>query len=326
MTEPLISVILPIYNVEKYLPKCMESLLAQTYYNLELIMVDDESGEVCATLCDEYASRDKRIKVYHKKNGGLSDARNYGISHSSGEYITCIDPDDYVDKDYVEYLYTLLKKYQCLMSICQHRVRYDNGTVRDYGAKGDEVISTEKCLERMLYHDVIDTSAWAKLYHRSLFQDVSYPVGKLFEDIGTTYRLMVQCNKIAVGYESKYNYIFHENSIVNSDFSPNKLDLIEMTDKMARDVLRIYPKLESATKRRQVYARFSTLNQMLDTTNYDAEKKEIISYIKENKSNVLKNPRTPKRDKVALLLISCGYRYYRFFWKEYRKVIMKKGL
>lgn len=326
MTEPLISVILPIYNVEKYLPKCMESLLAQTYYNLELVMVDDESGELCATLCDEYASRDKRIKVYHKKNGGLSDARNYGISHSSGEYITCIDPDDYVDKDYVEYLYTLLKKYQCLMSICQHRVRYDNGTVRDYGAKGDEVISTEKCLERMLYHDVIDTSAWAKLYHRSLFQDVSYPVGKLFEDIGTTYRLMVQCNKIAVGYESKYNYIFHENSIVNSDFSPNKLDLIEMTDKMAQDVLRIYPKLESATKRRQVYARFSTLNQMLDTTNYDAEKKEIISYIKENKSNVLKNPRTPKRDKVALLLISCGYRYYRFFWKEYRKVIMKKGL
>ena len=304
----------------------MESLLAQTYYNLELVMVDDESGELCATLCDEYASRDKRIKVYHKKNGGLSDARNYGISHSSGEYITCIDPDDYVDKDYVEYLYTLLKKYQCLMSICQHRVRYDNGTVRDYGAKGDEVISTEKCLERMLYHDVIDTSAWAKLYHRSLFQDVSYPVGKLFEDIGTTYRLMVQCNKIAVGYESKYNYIFHENSIVNSDFSPNKLDLIEMTDKMAQDVLRIYPKLESATKRRQVYARFSTLNQMLDTTNYDAEKKEIISYIKENKSNVLKNPRTPKRDKVALLLISCGYRYYRFFWKEYRKVIMKKGL
>lgn len=326
MTEPLISVILPIYNVEKYLPKCMESLLAQTYYNLELVMVDDESGELCATLCDEYASRDKRIKVYHKKNGGLSDARNYGISHSSGEYITCIDPDDYVDKDYVEYLYTLLKKYQCLMSICQHRVRYDNGTVRDYGAKGDEVISTEKCLERMLYHDVIDTSAWAKLYHRSLFQDVSYPVGKLFEDIGTTYRLMVKCNKIAVGYESKYNYIFHENSIVNSDFSPNKLDLIEMTDKMAQDVLRIYPKLESATKRRQVYARFSTLNQMLDTTNYDAEKKEIISYIKENKSNVLKNPRTPKRDKVALLLISCGYRYYRFFWKEYRKVIMKKGL
>lgn len=326
MTEPLISVILPIYNVEKYLPKCMESLLAQTYYNLELVMVDDESGELCSTLCDEYASRDKRIKVYHKKNGGLSDARNYGISHSSGEYITCIDPDDYVDKDYVEYLYTLLKKYQCLMSICQHRVRYDNGTVRDYGAKGDEVISTEKCLERMLYHDVIDTSAWAKLYHRSLFQDVSYPVGKLFEDIGTTYRLMVQCNKIAVGYESKYNYIFHENSIVNSDFSPNKLDLIEMTDKMAQDVLRIYPKLESATKRRQVYARFSTLNQMLDTTNYDAEKKEIISYIKENKSNVLKNPRTPKRDKVALLLISCGYRYYRFFWKEYRKVIMKKGL
>ena len=304
----------------------MESLLAQTYYNLELVMVDDESGELCATLCDEYASRDKRIKVYHKKNGGLSDARNYGISHSSGEYITCIDPDDYVDKDYVEYLYTLLKKYQCLMSICQHRVRYDNGTVRDYGAKGDEVISTEKCLERMLYHDVIDTSAWAKLYHRSLFQDVSYPVGKLFEDIGTTYRLMVKCNKIAVGYESKYNYIFHENSIVNSDFSPNKLDLIEMTDKMAQDVLRIYPKLESATKRRQVYARFSTLNQMLDTTNYDAEKKEIISYIKENKSNVLKNPRTPKRDKVALLLISCGYRYYRFFWKEYRKVIMKKGL
>lgn len=325
MNPPLISVILPIYNVENYLQKCMESLFAQTYKNLEFIMVDDGSADKCAKLVENYLTRDSRVVVYHKENGGLSDARNYGIVRAKGEFITCVDPDDYVDCDYVEYLYKILKKYQTRMSIAQHRVRYDNGEVRDNGVLGDEKIETEKCLERMLYHDVIDTSAWGKLYHRSLFESIRYPKGMLFEDIGTTYALMMQCDKIAVGYQSKYTYVFHNNSIVNGSFSIKKLDLLEMTDKMAKEVTERFPRLENAVLRRQVYARFSTLNQMINTNDYKKQKKEIIAYIKKYRWRVIKDPFAPKRDKLAIVLLSFNYELYRRVWIKYKQNLMTKG-
>lgn len=323
--DPLISVILPIYNIEAYLDKCMESVRNQTYSNLEIIMVDDGSTDSCGEVCDKYAGMDERIVVFHKKNGGLSDARNYGIERAGGEYITCIDPDDFVDSDYVAYLYGLAVRYGTKMSICQHRVHYDNGSIRENGRQGEELIPTERCLERMLYHDVIDTSAWAKLYHRSLFEQVRYPKGKIFEDIGTTYALMMQCDAIAVGYESKYSYIFHNNSIVNGVFKPAKLDLLEMTDKMASDVGQRYPALGQAILRRRVYSRISTLNQMLNAAGYEEERGAILSFIRKNRKSILRDPKAPKRDKLALILLSVSYPLYRLVWLSYQRRIMGKN-
>lgn len=324
MTQPLISVILPVYNIEKYLPDCMDSLAKQTYTNLELILVDDGSADVCSRMCDEYATKDSRVIVYHKENGGLSDARNYGIERANGEYITCIDPDDYVDNDYIQYLYDMIVKYGAKMSICQHRVHYDNGSIREHGKNGDEALDTKTCLERMLYHDVIDTSAWAKLYRKELFANVRYPKGKIFEDIGTTYKLMLQCDWIAVGYESKYNYIFHSNSIVNGAFKKSKLDMLDMTDEMAEDTLEVFPELEDAVLRRRVYARFSTLNQMLYTEEFPEERKKIVEFIKVHNKQIMQNPKAPKRDKLAIMLLSVNYRVYRFCWIRYQNHIMKK--
>mgnify|MGYP000030085872 FL=1 len=320
MKKDLISVILPIYNVSDYLDRCMESVINQTYRNIEIIMVDDGSTDGSALKCDEYKKKDDRIIVFHKENGGLSDARNYGIQRASGNFITCIDSDDFVDLDYIEYLYALLMKYNTKMSICQHRVLFDNGKIKENGKKGDEILSNKSCLERMLYHDVIDTSAWAKLYHRNLFDNVEYPKGKLFEDIGTTYQLMLQCDKIAVGYESKYNYIVRKGSIVNCSFSPKKLDLLEMTDKMADDVLKVYPDLDRAILRRQVYARFSTLNQMRNSKGFDSEKKQMISYIKDRKNVLLNDDNVPKRDVLAIKLLMCGYPAYKICWDLYEKI------
>ena len=325
MKMPLISVVLPIYNIESYLDRCMEAVLNQTYSNLEILMVDDGSPDGCPQICDRYAEQDSRVRALHKENGGLSDARNYGIARARGEYITCIDPDDYVDPDYVEYLYRLIDKYETRMSICQHVTEYDSGAVRDHGREGDECLDTETCLRRMLYHDVIDTSAWAKLYHRSLFETVSYPKGKIFEDIGTTYALMMQCDSgIAVGYESKYHYMYHMNSIVNSSFSPRKLDLLEMTDKMARDVTRAYPSLKQAVLRRRVYARFSTLNQMLHVKGYDEERGKIISFILRNRMSIMRDPLAPRRDKAAMVLLYTNYQVYKAFWTAYLSTIFKK--
>ncbi|BAK46084.1 hypothetical protein CXIVA_01170 [Clostridium sp. SY8519] len=311
--EELISVILPVYNVKEFLPKCVASVCGQTYKNLEIILVDDGATDGSGTLCDQLANSDGRIVVYHKPNGGLSDARNYGIARASGTYLTCIDSDDYVDPDYVEYLYGLIGKYQTDLSVCQHRIVFPD-RVRDLGGRGDERISAHDSIRRMLYHDVVDTSAWAKLYRKSLFDGIQYPVGRIFEDIATTYKLMHQAREIALGYESKYCYIMRETSIVNTGFSKKKLDLLEMTDQMAQQVLQWYPDLQSAVLRRQVYARFSTLNQMLQTEECAEERKEIIRYIREHGKAVLRDPNTPKRDRAAIHLLNISYRLYRAAW------------
>lgn len=318
MNQPLISVILPVYNVEAYLEACVTSLTAQTYGNLELVLVDDGSGPVCAALCDTIRETDSRITVYHKPNGGLSDARNFGIARARGEYITCVDPDDYVEPDCVGYLYALVEKYGTAMSLCQHRVHLPNGAVRDLGSEGDEKLSAKACVERMLYHDVIDTSAWAKLYHRSLFDGVEYPVGRLFEDIGTTYRLMAASGEIAVGYESKYHYIMRGGSIVNSAFNPKKLDLLDMTDQMAAEVSALWPDLAGAALRRQVYARFSTLNQ-LPPSGEEKTRDELIAFIRAHQAAVLRDPKTPRRDRLAIRALSLGYGAYRAMWSAYKR-------
>ncbi len=167
--------------------------------------------------------------------------------------------------------------------------------------------------------DVIDTSAWAKLYNRTLFKDICYPKGKVFEDIGTTYKFFIESKNIAIGYESKYNYIMRDSSISRNSFSPSKFDLLEMTDKMATDVLQCYPDLDRAVLRRRVYARFSTLNNMLDISSYQDERNEIIKFIKGHKKEILNDPKTPKRDIIAIRLLSISFNLYRFVWKKYKK-------
>ena len=309
--KPLISVILPIYNVETFLPRCVESVMRQTYKNLEIILVDDGSTDGCPQLCDAYAKQDERIRVLHKANGGLSDARNQGALIATGKYITFVDSDDYVKDTYVEYLYRLIEKYQTRMSLCTHTVVFENGKTIRYDEGGDEVLSTENCLERMLYDDVINTSAWAKLYETEMVRQFPYPVGKLFEDIATTYKFFMACGSIACGYESQYFYMLRSSSIVYQQFNPKKLELLEMTDCMADDVRKQYPQLERAVERRQLYARFSTLNQLQDVKGHKAEKKMLIDYIKRHKGCVVGNSRAPKRDKLAIAALSLGYPVYR---------------
>lgn len=319
MKNDLISVVIPVYNVVDYLDKCLSSVINQTYENLEIILVDDGSTDSSGKICDTYSKADSRIVSLHKSNGGLSDARNYGIERAHGKYITFIDSDDYIDLDCVEYLYNLIQKYQTLMSVCQHRVIFSNGKIEDYGSLSDECLNAHDALERMLYHDVIDTSAWAKLYNRTLFKDICYPKGKVFEDIGTTYKFFIESKNIAIGYKSKYNYIMRNSSISRNSFSPSKFDLLEMTDKMATDVLKCYPDLDGAVLRRRVYARFSTLNNMLDISSYQDERNEIIKFIKGHKKEILNDPKTPKRDIIAIRLLSISFNLYRFVWKKYKK-------
>lgn len=318
--KDLVSIVIPIYNVEKDLKRCVESILNQTYKDIEVILVDDGSPDDCPKICDEYEKIDERVKVIHKKNGGLSDARNLGIDIAKGKYITFVDSDDYVTDDYVEYLYNLIIKYDAEMSICSHDAVYSNNVKRFYIDCNEEVINSETALEKMLYHQNYDVSAWAKLYKLDLFKEVRYPVGRLFEDAATTYKLIDKSNRIAYGSESKYRYIIRPNSIVTSNFSDNKIDLITSTNEMCDFIQKKYPNLKQATIRRRVYSNLSTLRLMSNIgQEYKDKKKEIIKNIRKYFFQVLKDPKAPKRDKVAILAIKINSQLFDILWMIYEK-------
>lgn len=316
---PLISVIVPAYGVEKYIEKCLDSIINQTYRNIEIILIDDGSKDSSGEICDNYAKLDSRIKVYHKENGGLSDARNYGIERATGEYLTFIDSDDYVDLDYIEFMYNLVKKGYKLALCSLHVVYTSNGKIWNKGNGKEIVITVKKCIEMMCYHDEVETAAYAKLIHISLFENVRFPKGRLFEDIGTAYLLFDLCDSIICSFVPKYYYIIRDNSIVTSAFNSKKLDFIYMTDQMADYVEEKYPDLKRATLRRRGYARFSTLNQMLDVvdTQYDDTRKEIIRYLRKNSLKVCCDKKTPKRDKLAYCCLMLGYPIYKLSWSVF---------
>ncbi len=317
----LITVILPVYNVSQYLYRCIKSVINQTYKNIEIILVDDGSTDESGCICDEFANLDQRIKVIHKENGGLSDARNAGIEIAKGEYLTFIDSDDYVDEDYVEYLYHLVCDNQALMSICSHTVVYDNGTVLKKETGEYQLLDSKVVLERILYDEDIDLSAWAKLYHKSLFEDIRFPVGRLFEDAATTYKFIDKSNQVMIGSSSKYYYMIRSNSISNASFSRKKLDLITSTKEMCDYCISRYPELKDAALRRLTYSYMSTLSQLANSKVKDKEvQKELMSFIRKNGLKVLLDSRSKNRDRLGIMSTFFGFYTYKCIWQFYRKI------
>lgn len=319
--EELVTIVVPVYKVEKYIDRCIKSILNQTYKNLEIILVDDGSPDNCGKICENYAQKDERIKVVHKENGGLSDARNAGISISNGKYISFIDSDDYIDPEYIELLYKTIKKDKSDMAISSHKVIYENGTVLEKATKEESILKPKEVLKRILYDDGIDLSAWAKLYKIELFKEIRYPKGRLFEDAATTYKLVDKCEKISIISRSTYNYIIRGNSITNINFSEKKMDLIISTEEMCNYIKKKYPDLEEAANRRLMYAYLSTLTQLVKSNekNENAEKK-LYGYIKQNSKMILRDKNVPKRDKVAIISTKFGLGFYKIIWKIYEKL------
>lgn len=323
-TIPLISVIIPIFNVEKYLERCLDSVVHQTDSHIEIILVNDGSTDASLTIAQRFASQDERINLITTKNHGLSAARNTGKSFATGEYFTFIDSDDYVASDYVEYLWQLIAESNrpVKIAICSLMNVFPNGKKRDNGDHSRRLISGKDCIRMMCYHQLVDTCAYAKLASRELYEDVDFPVGRLFEDIGTTYQLLEKCDAVACGFDPKYFYVLRKNSIVNSTFSDKKLDLIKMTDQMANDVNQKFPDLVDATTRRQVYARFSTLNQTFDVKGVSiiSLRKKIIKFINVHSKGVLQDSKSPIRDKIAIIVLKLGFPIYRIVWKTYLRM------
>lgn len=241
-----ISIVVPIYNVETYLKECIDSILNQTYSNIEVILVDDGSTDNSGKMCDQYKMQDNRICVLHKENGGLSDARNVGINQAKGKYIAFVDSDDVVADDMIEYLFSMINTYKADMSVCQcdyidetSRLIKNNANVENICISGKE-----ECLKALLGESGLNTVAWGKLYKTEFFKDVRYPVGKYHEDVYTTYKLVEKCNKIVIGNEHKYLYRKRLSSISRHQFSSKHFDSIEGAEKRAEYITYRYKNLK----------------------------------------------------------------------------------
>lgn len=317
----LISVVVPIYNVEQYLRKCIDSILNQTYKNIEIILIDDGSLDSCPKICDEYIDKDSRIRVFHKKNGGLSDARNYGIERAKGKYITFIDSDDYIETDYIEYLIELINKFNVKISACGHNICFARKIIKK-SSHATKKISKEEALEDILYDKEIDICSWGKLYDIELFNGIRFPKGKIFEDTATTYLLLDKCDFIAVGDSCKYNYVMRDNSITTKKFNIKKMQLIEMTEIMCDYLSNKYPNLTNACNRRLMWAYLSTYTKIVYTNKneYKKEKKIIKNYIIRNRKNCLKDNKLSRRDNVSLIIYPLGDFFFKLSWNIYKKI------
>lgn len=238
----LISIIVPVYNVEKYLPRCVESVLKQTHTNIEVILVDDGSPDRCPEMCDEYERRDSRVKAVHQVNAGLSAARNAGIDIVSGEFIGFVDGDDYISENMYEELYVALADNDADMSICNFKYVGDGDTDLDDNSNlpiqngvltGIDIITKKIDAEKQWYWVI----AWNKLYKRDLFSDIRYPVGKLHEDEFVLHKLLLKCNKVACVSKMLYFYLQRNSGITRSVFNIRRLDSAEAHFERARAYL-----------------------------------------------------------------------------------------
>lgn len=238
--KPAISIIVPIYKVEPYIRRCIDSILAQEFKNFELILVDDGSLDNCGKICDEYAQTDKRVKVIHKKNGGQSSARNAGLDVAQGNYVGFVDGDDFINGKMYKILYENICKYSSDLVVCDF-LKVMEGTpvvIKDNILKNEVTQFTNKeALEQLfVYQDGIYVSgsgpsvkwitAWNKLYKRQLFENLRFPEGRIFEDEYITHRILYRCKNITLCAAKLYYYVQRQNSTLNSSYSIKKWDRV----------------------------------------------------------------------------------------------------
>ncbi len=243
MSLDLISVIIPVYKVEQYLDKCISSVVGQTYKNLEIILVDDGSPDDCPRICDEWAKKDARVKVIHKANGGLSDARNAGMAIASGELIGFVDSDDWIKAEYFDLLYRAIQETDSDISVCGiNRTRIEAEADIDNINADFEIFTPKEAISDIINDRKLKVVVWNKLYKRELLKNEFFPVGRYHEDEFFTYRIIDKAEKIVYTPFPLYNYRQREGSIMTS-VSLHRLDVLDAYIERIKLFEKKYPEL-----------------------------------------------------------------------------------
>lgn len=327
--EQLISVIVPIYNVEQYLKKCIESILKQTYQNLEIILVDDGSPDGCGAICDTYAKKDDRIKVIHKANGGLSDARNAGLEVATGEYVLMVDSDDWIHNQTIEILYRTIQEQDADVSICNYQYVHTDDKYKDEKYDFDQLKAKIEWIDNreIQYRYFTDqdrrimyTVAWNKLYRRSLWKDIRYPKGKVHEDEYTTFKVLYAAHEIGI-IDLPLNYYFVGRDSIMSVFKPSRFDIFDGYLEKIRCYL-MWNEDELASKvwihAVHMMAQYQLWMEEAKTEHTELRKKyckKLVQIFKQNKNKI----QLSTSQKMEKMLFRMNFTIYYTFWKLARK-------
>lgn len=311
--EKLVSIIVPVYNVEKYLDACIRSLIEQTYKNIEIILVDDGSTDRSGEICDLYANQYSLIKTIHQGNEGLSGARNTGLAASKGEYISLIDSDDFVEKNFIRVLYDAIENNDCDIS-CMETYPFLDGNdqkVYDYwnSFDVDQITSTvykrEDIYDLALYQILKVTGAQQKLYKREIFSSVQFLEGKYYEDIGSLPDILFRIHKFAMVDKSLYAYRLRQNSIMSESFNQHKMDCIWVSDHIVEVTKQNMPEERHINA---AYCAAFRVNRVtyaqIPSKGYERERKQIWQQICKFRKTVLMDSKAPKYDRI---LCASGY-------------------
>lgn len=312
MIKEKISIIVPVYNVEAYLERCVESILKQTYTNLEILLVNDGSTDKSGELCDKLALRDHRIRAIHKENGGLSDARNRGIDEASSNLIGFIDSDDYIDEDMYETLYRQMVASKADLSMCGHYDVYHQIPEKQVAEIKTWELMPEEAIKMVMEAKILSVTAVNKLYKKALFEQLRFRIGKIAEDAFIMVDLIHQCSKIVATNEKKYYYVHRENSITTQKFSLKFLNVIEAYEQNAKIISENYPDLYDVAIMRLNWAYFYVLDRLLVDNDFKDKVLEdrLISYLKKNKKSILMDSRFTRARKMSFLALCLSRKLY----------------
>ena len=314
---PLISVIVPVYKTEAYIHQCIDSILGQTFTDFELILVDDGSPDCCPEICDAYAAKDKRIRVIHKENGGLSSARNAGLDIAQGEYIAFVDSDDWITPEYLQKLLTALQKENAELAICNVQLTYnpDYTGVRntEVFTIGDECLSVSEMIDKlMLKMAWFYIIVWNKLYHRSIFDSLRFPDGYIREDEATIHRIIGQCGKIVTISDQMYCYRQTPGSIMRRGLHIESTDnLSALADRIRYSAEKKWQTLCYAATTRFVYDFFDLYFRFPQTDENRKYFRRMEKSLKIAYPHILRCGEVSRAHKLYLTLIRIHPQIYR---------------
>ncbi len=319
MEAEKISVIVPVYNCEKYLEKCLESICGQTYQNLEIILVEDGSEDRSPEICKEYEKRDKRIRVVSKKNEGVAVARNTGLDYATGDYIGFVDSDDYIDRDMYETLYANLKEQDAQMSICGIYHVYSNRTERPKEIL-KKTVNRDEAVYMVLESRYISVNPVNRLLKRSVYEGLRFPPGMTSEDAYLILDILGKVERVAIDLTPKYYYFHRNNSITTSAYKETDPCVIRAYEKNLDIVRKQYPQFEEVGCFRLYWSYFYVLDKMLLSTTPVERKarKETISFLRRHTKDILTNSFVGKGRKIACVALLFHVQLYKIFLLKYR--------
>lgn len=307
----LISVIIPVFNVEKYLSRCLDSVINQTYKNLDIILIDDGSSDSSGKICEEYKDKDSRIRVIHQTNSGQAHARNVGINIAKGSYITFIDSDDWIKINFIETLYNYMNLYD--IDIVSSRLinSYHKNNKLYYISPRKfptSILNKIEALEYLFYRTAITPTPCGRLYKAKLFKNIRFPENKIFEDFAIIYKIIDASNKILIVEYNGYYYYQRLGSTVNSDFQEKDLVALSFSKEIIQFVKRKYPILNKAANSVFVDMNHVLYLKIIKSKNnkYNHLKKEFYKNILLNCKYVLLNTKARTKLKIKVLLIILG--------------------